>query len=94
MEDPAAWIALAALLLSVVMGAAGFLRHPALVPAHAVKDLRAEIAQLERRVEELERANATLTQQNQLIISEREWWREQYRTVKTELDGRKFGADG
>lgn len=84
MADYSAWIATAALGLSLLVAIFGYLRKRPLVPAWTVAELRDNHRECIERCEELERRVGVLENQNGMLRSELEWWRDQYRKSKEE----------
>jgi hypothetical protein len=89
MGDPAAatWISLAAFGLSAIVALFAYLRKNPFVAMSVAEELRREITDLRSRLQALVSEVTALRTQLNITIVEREWWREEYRKLKSDTDG-------
>ena len=86
MENLATWIALCAVVISILVAISGYLHNRPVVAASTANDLRIRNRELEERVEFLERRVKTLEDQLNSTLNEREWWMQEYRKLKAIQD--------
>jgi chromosome segregation ATPase len=84
--DVSTGIALGAVALTVINTIQTYLRARPLVPASELESLRAELGDLRARLSLATSDIAILKAQLGQAITEREWWKEQYKQAKEVLD--------
>jgi hypothetical protein len=78
----AIWISAAALAISALLLAHGYLRKNPFVPASVAEELRAELAELRARLAVQAADISQLRIELASVMREREWWRGEYQKLK------------
>ncbi len=86
-DGAAAWISLAALIVSLLVAAISVLRRSPFVPAGVADELRSEIKELTRRNSEFHRENESLCQQLDAEIHRSRFWQKQFELLKNGKPG-------
>lgn len=84
------WIAISALIVSILVGLLSYIRSPAFVSASrtveqadVITELRGTIADMRDEIAALKLTVAASTARVAALMSECEWWRDQYRRLKS-----------
>jgi hypothetical protein len=93
MGEPAIWIGIVALIISVVVGIGGYLQKKPFVSLGSYDNLRREAEELRAVVVRLTTRVASLETHLDAAISEREFWQDEYRKLRNQSSF-SSGLDG
>lgn len=80
------YVALAMLLVAVITAVNGYFRHPSVVPASIVDQLRRENADCRETAERLEKRVSMLENQCASLRDDVAWWEQHYRELERRVN--------